>query len=114
MQICKNKFATLHDGRLGSRRWITLGEVRYKSIFSRGWGVPNGVAISWRGHSLEFFRWDDLFWAMRRRLRLGGFRLVAVASLAKRDHGGWITLRGLVEIDLIARSQCRKSVSEFY
>jgi hypothetical protein len=108
MQICKNNPANLHS------RWITLGTVKEKFVFSRGRGSPNGVELYWPGHVLEFYRWDDLFWAMRRGLRLGGLRLVAVASATKRDPTGRTVLRGLVEIDLIARRFRRQPIPEIY
>jgi hypothetical protein len=78
-------------------RWVTIGTVREKFITFRNWGVPDGVAIHWRGTSREqeFFRWEHLFSLLQERTKLSGLVLVAIASNAKRGFYGDATLRVL-------------------
>lgn len=80
----------------GQVRWITIGTVSQRYIFDRGRG-GKGLEIDWRGRCdwcqpFSFFRWDDLFWAVRRRLELAGLGMVAIASSTKRDCGQVILL----------------------
>lgn len=104
-------------------RWIIIGTVRTRYVVAQGWGSPNGVEIGWRGHvswcqPYTFLCWDDLFWAVRRRVELAGLGLVAVASDVKLDCTGHVVLRALVRRNPSARrrqsfeSSSQKSLPE--
>lgn len=67
----------------------------------RNWGVPNGLAMLWRGRvdwcqPREFIRWEHLIWAVRRRCELAKLEAVATACEAQKDFYGGFELRVLV------------------
>jgi hypothetical protein len=82
-------------------RWITIGTVRERFVIFCGWGSPNGWEIGWRGRvswcqPYNFLSWNDLAWAVRRRVELAGLKLVALASAVEKDCTGRTVLRALV------------------
>lgn len=79
MQICKNKPANLHT------RWITIGTYWQHYVFIRGSGIPNAIELHWRGRfdwcqPWQFLKWEELLWAVERRLDYAGLHLVSIAT----------------------------------
>ena len=88
------KIRTPHPGPLpiatqcgeGVKRWVCIGVVKADWFFKEGgWGCPGGWLITWRGRQdwcqpWQFLKWDELVWAVRRRLEIAKLKLVALAG----------------------------------
>jgi hypothetical protein len=108
MQICKNKPAYLHT------RWITIGTFWQHFVFIRGSGFPDAIEIHWRGRfhvfqPWQFLNWEQVTWAVRRRLELSGLRLVSIASGLQTERYVHHPLQVQVARDPVARRHWRLS-----
>lgn len=83
-------------------RWIVIGRLTMEHYVRRGnCGFPGGHLMTWQGRITpgtpwEFLRWDEVFFATRRRLQLRGLQMKAIALDARRD-GLQVAVHVLVE-----------------
>lgn len=77
-------------------RWIVIGFVRSNwFVIMRNCGFPGGFYLHWKGRMNpfqpdEFLSWEQVLWAVRRRLGMARLEMVGVE---KESAGYWEKLR---------------------
>jgi len=100
-------------------RWIVLGDVVGGVYVERGnCGSPDGFRVYWAGdvdtfQPWEFVRWDEVKWAIERRLALAGLRLMQNAE-CRMQNGEWpLVVEVARAVDRRWKRHRRKIVNKF-